>query len=533
MDQTAKQQAVESIKQATNVLVTVSTNPSVDQLSAALGLTLMLSKLEKHATAVFSGQVPEAIKFLEPDKTLENNVDSLRDFIIALDKNKADKLRYKVENDVVRIFITPYRTKISKDDFQFSQGDFNVDVVVALGVEKREDLDNAIKAHGRILHDSTVVTVNSGDTKSRIGAVNWSDDAASSLCEMLVSISESFGSGLLDQQISTAFLTGIVAATERFSNTSTTPKVMTMSAQLMASGANQQLIANELNMVQQAAAPTQETQLPKVIAEDAEDESSGQVVNLRPAGDQPRAVPSPVDLPKTDGHVNDNLPTQKEVKDSGKSLKDLESEIAALSGSVHSPSKSKGKVNADKELSTSHPVSNSHPMIPPIEPAETAPGITDIKGQGPLDDISQKPALGGTFNATSSVAHDESVKERQQDSNRTILSHDPEPDGTNPAELPSAPTLKLPAIEPDHPGATPLPDTPEPDDIQAARDAVNNAVNNQPFNPSNNPVQSLGSAPLPLEGQDPQQINIDDKGMVSMPGTPPAPPEDQQPPAIL
>ncbi len=533
MDQTAKQQAVESIKQATNVLITVSANPSVDQLSAALGLTLMLSKLEKHATAVFSGQVPEAIKFLEPDKTLEHNVDSLRDFIIALDKNKADKLRYKVEDDVVRIFITPYRTKISKDDFQFSQGDFNVDVVVALGVEKREDLDNAIKAHGRILHDSTVVTVNSGSTKSRIGAVNWSDDAASSLCEMLVSISESFGSGLLDQQISTAFLTGIVAATERFSNTSTTPKVMTMSAQLMASGANQQLIANELNMLQQENASPQEAQIPNVSEGKAEDEKNDQVVNLRPTDGQSPVTPAPVDLPKVDNVVADNLPTQKEVKDSGKSLKDLESEIAALSGSVHSPSKSKGKENADKELSTPDPVSNSHPMIPPIEPADATPGITDIKGQGPLDDISQKPALGGTFNATSSEAHDETVKERQQDSNRTILSHDPEPDGTNPAELPSAPTLHLPPIEPDHPGVPPLPDKPELDDVQAARDAVDNAVNNQPFNPSNNPVQNLGSAPLPLENQNPQQINIDDNGMVSMPGTPPASPDDQQPPAIL
>src|SRR5680860_604435 len=147
MDQSAKQQAVESIKQAVNVLITVSSNPSVDQLSAALGLTLMLGKLDKHATAVFSGAIPQAINFLEPNKTFENNVDSLRDFIIALDKQKADKLRYKVEDNVVRIFITPYRTKITKDDFDFSQGDFNVDAVVALGVNEREQLDAAIKAH--------------------------------------------------------------------------------------------------------------------------------------------------------------------------------------------------------------------------------------------------------------------------------------------------------------------------------------------------------------------------------------------------
>ena len=41
------------------------------------------------------------------EKTIEKNTDSLRDFIIALDKSKADKLRYKVEDKFVKIFITP------------------------------------------------------------------------------------------------------------------------------------------------------------------------------------------------------------------------------------------------------------------------------------------------------------------------------------------------------------------------------------------------------------------------------------------
>src|SRR6195952_5606031 len=143
MEQNPKQQVVERIKSSTNILVTVSNNPSVDQLAACIGFTLMLNKLGKHATAVFSGTVPSTIQFLQPEKTLEATTDSLQDFIIALDKSKADKLRYKVEDDVVRIFITPYKTSISDADLEFSQGDFNVDLVIALGVRLQEDLDQA------------------------------------------------------------------------------------------------------------------------------------------------------------------------------------------------------------------------------------------------------------------------------------------------------------------------------------------------------------------------------------------------------
>ena len=97
-----KNQVAEELKKANNVLVTVSNNPSVDQLSAAIGLTLALNKLEKHATAVYSGATPSTIEFLQPEKTIEKNTDSLRDFIIALDKAKADKLRYKVEDKFVK-----------------------------------------------------------------------------------------------------------------------------------------------------------------------------------------------------------------------------------------------------------------------------------------------------------------------------------------------------------------------------------------------------------------------------------------------
>lgn len=247
-DGNARQQIVEKIKNSTNILITVSTDPSVDELSAALGLTILLNKMNKHTTAVFSGAVPQAMKFLDPEKTFENTVDSLRDFIIALDKEKADHLRYKVDGDVVKIFITPYRTTITSDDLEFSQGDYNVELVLALGVDRRENLDAALSAHGRILHDATVATVSVGDMRSELGSVNLREQNASSLSEVLMSMTESFKNdkGVLDEQIATAFLTGIVAATDRFSNNKTSSKVMTMAAQLMAAGANQQLIASKL-----------------------------------------------------------------------------------------------------------------------------------------------------------------------------------------------------------------------------------------------------------------------------------------------
>lgn len=252
MDQ--KLQIAERIKQANNILVTVSNNPSVDQLAACIGLTLTLNKMGKHATAVFSGAVPSTIEFLQPEKTLEPNTDSLRDFIISLDKAKADKLRYKVEDKVVKIFITPYRTSISDKDLEFSQGDFNVDIVVALGVHNQTELDQAITTHGRILHDATVATLNI-KPGGELGSINWMAPGASSLSELVVDLIDAMDRNLLDSQIATAFLTGIVAETARFSNSRTSPDTMSVSAELMAAGANQQLVATKLEPPKPKPAP--------------------------------------------------------------------------------------------------------------------------------------------------------------------------------------------------------------------------------------------------------------------------------------
>lgn len=254
----APQQVIEAVNNAANILVTVSRDPSVDALSAALGLALVLDKADKHVSAVFSGVVPPAIAFLEPEKIFDDTTDSLRDFIIALNKEKADHLRYKLDGDLVKIFITPYRSTITQNDLTFTQGDFNVDLVIALGVDNQEHLDRALEGHGQILHDATILTVTAGNQRSTLGGIDWHDDNASGLSELAVGIANGLsveGQSVLDDESATALMTGIVAQTDRFSNEKTSSRVMAIAAQLMNSGANQQLVATQLEETSTITAP--------------------------------------------------------------------------------------------------------------------------------------------------------------------------------------------------------------------------------------------------------------------------------------
>ena len=234
------------ISESHNVLIALSSDPSVDEMAAAIGLSLYLDKLGKRATAIYSGKTPNALEFLKPEETFEPSADTLQDFVIALNKEKADHLRYKIDGDYVKIFITPYRTRISAEDLEFSYGDYNVDLVLALDVANGIDLDSALREHGRIMHDAIIINITTGNP-GKLGEIEWSDKKASSVSEMIAKLLYSVKSDTqIEKEEATAFLTGIVAATNRFSNAHTTPETMQISGRLMRSGANQQLIAKNI-----------------------------------------------------------------------------------------------------------------------------------------------------------------------------------------------------------------------------------------------------------------------------------------------
>lgn len=253
MDQNAKNKAIEQIKKAQSVLVTVSDDPSLDQLSAAIALGLWLQKQKKHSTTVFSGAVPSALRSLDLQKNIQQSTDSLRDFIISLDKNKADKLKYKIEDDVVKIFITPYKTSISESDLQFTQGELSADMVIGLGVTKRGSIDKAILAHGRILHDSVFLTINNQAVKN-IGNIEWTDQEFSSISEMVADLIITVDRNHIDKQIANSLMTGIVSTTNRFRSEHTTARTLNIGSVLLESGANQQLVNDSIETMEKEEA---------------------------------------------------------------------------------------------------------------------------------------------------------------------------------------------------------------------------------------------------------------------------------------
>ena len=236
---------VEKIKASENILIALSKNPNIDEISAALGLAMILDTIHKHVTAIFSGQVPNVLQFLKPEETFEKTTNSLQDFIIALSKDKVDHISYKIEGDFVKVYVTPYKATIGQADLSMSHGDYNVDLVICFNVISGDEIDPALSEYGRIMHDATAINL-TVDTPGRFAELEWQDSNVSSISEMIVGLADKLGLASFSEQVATALLTGIVASTDHFSNPRTSSNTMSIASKLMSYGANQQLISSQI-----------------------------------------------------------------------------------------------------------------------------------------------------------------------------------------------------------------------------------------------------------------------------------------------
>ncbi|HLC44069.1 MAG TPA: DHHA1 domain-containing protein, partial [Patescibacteria group bacterium] len=93
-----------------------------------------------------------------------------------------------------------------------------------------------------VFYEVPVVNIDHHAGNDQFGKINWVDITATSTSEILVSVLEALTGDpkFIDEDIATALLTGIITDTNSFQNNNTTPKSLTVAAQLVAFGGRQQ-----------------------------------------------------------------------------------------------------------------------------------------------------------------------------------------------------------------------------------------------------------------------------------------------------
>ena len=244
---TPKQQVSELIRQATNILLVTGREPNTDQLSSVVAMQTILTRLGKQVEVIISDRLPKAAELYHTD-IISKDLTGIRDFIIKLKMadTEVEKLKYQINDGNLEIIITPHNGNFTASDAKFDYGSFQFDLVIALGAPQIARLDKILEQNPTIFDGLHLINIDYHRINESYGSVNYVDTAASSVCEMLISVFESLGQGLVDEYVATAILAGIMSATANFTAPQTTAKAMTMAAQMVAAGGKQQEVVRAL-----------------------------------------------------------------------------------------------------------------------------------------------------------------------------------------------------------------------------------------------------------------------------------------------
>lgn len=447
------EKVAEKIQRGANILIALSKDPNLDEMSAAIALAIVLDQQKKHVTAIYSGKTPNALEFLKPEETFEKDTSSLQDFIIALNKSKADHLTYKLDGDYVKIYITPYKGQVKKEDLEYSYGDYNVDLVIVFNVNAGTEIDSALSEYGRIMHDASAINITSG-LPGRFADLEWSDPEKSSVCEMVYDLLKELEITELSQEVATALLTGILSATERFSNNRTKPTTMAVASKLMEAGADQQLIS--ANILKPETPATPENLAPS-------DTSATSEAPISPDAPTTSEAPTSSNIPTTsETPISSDIPAASETPASSDAPT-----TAGVPATVDTPTVSDSN-NSDTGLKELEELVNQNLAAQTTNlqnNQETSSGASQLPNLP-----SEEPSLSATPLTTGSVMDElarmtASMTNTDQETNNLAGTSDLQPQVTPQAQV--APQTQVAPQAQATPQAQPAPEVQAPSQVQA------------------------------------------------------------------
>ncbi len=243
------QQVLEALKRSQHPLICVPSGANADQYATALGFSKMLKKLEKQPTIVAAdGQPSKNLQFLSGSELIEPTLQKLRQFVIELDasKTKVDELSYETKDDKLFIYLSPKKGFWDTKDVRTSTSGYRYDLIICIGSADYESCAQLYRDNPDFFFRTPVINIDHSPENEYYGQINVVDLTASACGEVCYELLESMAADLLDEEIATAFLTGMIANTKSFRTNNVTPKTLQTASKLMAKGAQREQIVQHL-----------------------------------------------------------------------------------------------------------------------------------------------------------------------------------------------------------------------------------------------------------------------------------------------
>lgn len=238
-----------ALERANRPLIVLKELANVDDFASAFGIVTYLSRLEKDVDIVSSGgRAPSSLNFLSAAQPVKSDLPNIRSLIVTVNTHEAkmDELSYAVVDDELRIHLTPKNGAWSEADVRVMPAAYRYDLIITLGAPDFGSLGAVYDNYRDFFAQTPVINIDHGAGNEQYGSINIVDIGASSVSEACLSLFRKKDDDLVDPELATAFLTGMIAKTKSFRSPHVTTKTLESAATLIAKGARRDAIVEHL-----------------------------------------------------------------------------------------------------------------------------------------------------------------------------------------------------------------------------------------------------------------------------------------------
>ncbi|MEI6288405.1 MAG: DHH family phosphoesterase [bacterium] len=245
---TAIQQTLELIKNNKSILIVFKADWTGDALSGALSLAEALKKMDKKTTIVCDSFKPNASMSFLPTFQIQPTLVKLQNFIISIDtvQTKVGEFHYDQENNKLNIHLTPAEGQFKPADVGTSFSDYQYDLIITVNTPDLESLGKIYQEHTDFFYKTPKINLDHSYKNEHFGNINLVNLTSASTCEIVFDLIKNIDEKLIDENIATYLLAGIIMATKNFKVGSVTPSTLNLAGLLVAKGAKREQIIKNL-----------------------------------------------------------------------------------------------------------------------------------------------------------------------------------------------------------------------------------------------------------------------------------------------
>jgi len=245
-----EQQIFRQLEKSKNILIVFPTDWDGDAVASSLALFLFLKKLGTEVEVVgpenFGAREP--LSFLSSYSEIKNNLNNLRRFIVSLNIKaaKVNQIKYTVDKEQLNFIISPATGWFKPEDVSTRAGEFKYDLIITVGLSELESLGKIYDDNIEFFYKTTIINIDRHSANEEFGQINFVDLNAIATSEILFYLLKNYKPELIDENIATCLLAGIIQQTKNFKTANLTPRTLLTTSELITRGARREEIVDHL-----------------------------------------------------------------------------------------------------------------------------------------------------------------------------------------------------------------------------------------------------------------------------------------------